>query len=213
MYGEPLGQRVRLYRTGDVGRYMEDGSVEILGRMDFQLKLRGYRIEIGEVEAALNACDGVGGAVVLPWPPTGARQLVGFVVSERDPAEAEAAVMAAARAALPAYMVPAAVHVLRQFAMSSSGKVDRQALKAHHQEWAAAKEEAASSSSAAEEPRTEAEARLAALWRGALQLGDSEPLSIFRPFRESGGNSMSVLQLKRAVDAEWQTKVLTLPLL
>ena len=52
------------------------------------------------------------------WPPTGARQLVGFVVSERDPADAEAAVMAAARAALPAYMVPAAVHVLRRGAPS-----------------------------------------------------------------------------------------------
>ena len=209
MYGAPLGPGSwqRLYRTGDVGRYMEDGAIEIVGRMDFQLKIRGYRIEIGEVEAALNAVDGVGGAVVLPWPPKGSTQLVGFVVSEREPAEAEAALMAAARAALPAYMVPTAVHVFAKFAMSNSGKVDRNALKEHHQQWASAKEETASGSSAAEEPRTESEARLAALWREALRMGADEPVSIFRSFQDSGGNSMSVLQLRNAVDEAWGLKV------
>ena len=207
VHGEPLGYRQRLYRTGDVGRYMEDGAIEIVGRMDFQLKIRGYRIEIGEVEAALNSSEGVGGAVVLPWPPNGSTQLVGFVASEREPAETEAVLMAAARAALPVYMVPVAVHVLRKFVMSNSGKVDRNVLKEHHRQWAVAAKEEASSSPTAEEPRTESEVRLSVLWRKALQMGGGESLSIFRPFSESGGNSMSLLQLKRAVDEEWGLKV------
>lgn len=133
---DPYAVGERMYRTGDVARWLTTGEVEYLGRSDDQLKIRGQRIELGEIETALLAQPGVAQAVAVARTlgaaatPAGAdtRQLVGYVIA----AEAEAVDGAALRNALarnlPAHMVPVAVLVLDRFPLSANGKLDRKAL-------------------------------------------------------------------------------------
>jgi aspartate racemase len=125
-YGPPGS---RLYRTGDLARWRADGVLDYLGRADDQVKLRGFRIELGEVESALLACPDVAAAVatVRDDGPAG-RQLVGYVVSDGEPDVA--AIRRRLAAALPDYLVPAAVVVLDALPTTPNGKTDRKALPA-----------------------------------------------------------------------------------
>ena len=121
----------RMYRTGDLARWRPDGNLEFLGRNDFQVKVRGFRVELGEIEAVLRAVPGVAQVVVTAHDAGAAgKQLVGYVVAapgfELDPAELRAAVASV----LPDYMVPAFVTVLASLPVTHTGKVDRQALPA-----------------------------------------------------------------------------------
>ncbi|WP_431784116.1 amino acid adenylation domain-containing protein [Streptomyces chumphonensis] len=126
----------RLYRTGDLGRRRPDGTIEFLGREDFQVKVGGFRIELGEIEAALLRHDGVREAAVAAPGDRHNRRLVAYLVpgtpgEEHTPesdAELTEAVRALAESVLPAYMVPAAFVVLDRMPLSSNGKVDRSAL-------------------------------------------------------------------------------------
>ncbi|MBR8834640.1 MAG: amino acid adenylation domain-containing protein, partial [Stigonema ocellatum SAG 48.90 = DSM 106950] len=123
----------RMYRSGDLGRCDEDGTLHYLGRNDEQVKLRGYRIELGEIEARLGACEGVREAVVLVRPgPDGQPRLVAYVVVAQpqaaQPEQWLAQVQARLQAELPAYMVPAAYVPLAALPLTPNGKIDRQAL-------------------------------------------------------------------------------------
>ncbi|MFD5621550.1 amino acid adenylation domain-containing protein, partial [Streptomyces yangpuensis] len=130
---DPFGPAgTRMYRTGDLVRRDPAGRLEFLGRADDQVKLRGHRIEPGEVEAALAAAAGTGRAVALVREDEPGRQLlVGYVTRAADGSSPDpVAVRRAAAGALPAYMVPAAVVVLDAFPLTANGKVDRRALPA-----------------------------------------------------------------------------------
>ena len=125
-YGDGPGER--MYRTGDLCRYAEDGRVEYLGRMDGQAKIRGYRVEPGEVEAALIRQPGIRqAAVVVKQAAAGGRQLVGYVVAE--PGITGAAARESVRGELPEYMVPQAIVVIPEMPRTTNGKLDRQRLK------------------------------------------------------------------------------------
>lgn len=120
---------VRWYKTGDMARYWPDGTIEFLGRADDQVQIRGYRVELGEVEAALRSVPGVRHAVAAMTAPigTGAPQLVAAVAGE--PGEV-GDVSAAVRQLLPGYMVPSRTVFLDRFPLTPNGKLDRRAVVA-----------------------------------------------------------------------------------
>ncbi|GGK41953.1 non-ribosomal peptide synthetase [Nocardia camponoti] len=125
--GTPGG---RMYRTGDLVRWTRDGVLVYLGRIDFQVKFRGQRIELGDIESALRGNAAVSNAAVLVVAsPTGDR-LVGYVVPVPGASPAPADLRAAAATVLPSYMVPEVVVVLDEFPLNTSGKLDRKALPA-----------------------------------------------------------------------------------
>ena len=125
---DPFVPGARLYRTGDRARYLEDGSIECLGRADDQVKLRGFRIELGEIEAVAQSLPGVGPcAVLLREDRPGVRQLVGYV--EGDDALARS-VREGLRQSLPDHMVPAHVVAMATMPRLPNGKLDRKSLPA-----------------------------------------------------------------------------------
>lgn len=132
---EPRGSHgSRMYRTGDRARWRRDGSLEFLGREDHQLKIQGYRVEPGEVEAALGAHPDVGQAVVIGIRDAGRTRLLAYATAaypdDDDPVELERRLRAELREELPAHMVPWAVIVVDGFPLTANGKVDRTALPA-----------------------------------------------------------------------------------
>jgi non-ribosomal peptide synthetase-like protein len=121
----------RLYRTGDLACINADGEIEYFGRIDSQVKIRGYRVELAEIEAVLLEQRHVAGAVAHLHEHDGSQSLAAYVVLEEPSASLDrAAVLAALRARLPAYMVPAFLDVVSALPMLASGKVDRNCLPA-----------------------------------------------------------------------------------
>ncbi|MEA2693633.1 MAG: hypothetical protein QOJ16_3020, partial [Acidobacteriota bacterium] len=161
----------RLYRTGDLTRHRIDGRLEFLGRIDDQVKLRGFRVELGEIEVALASYPGVAAAVVLaPADGRGERRLVAYVSADSaDPAGTPATPSIAdlrgfLAARLPAYMVPAEIHFLAALPVTTGGKVDRGALA----RLGAALWEGLEGDAGRVAPRDPAELFVADLWREVL---------------------------------------------
>ncbi|NYZ13642.1 amino acid adenylation domain-containing protein [Azospirillum sp. RWY-5-1] len=131
---DPFGSGGRLYRTGDLVRWAGDGLVDFIGRADHQVKVRGYRIEIPEVEAALQRLPGVTGALVVAEAVNDSHRLVGYCTLSGPPAAnagiAARGLLQALRARLPDYMVPSALVLLDAFPLTVNGKVDRARLPA-----------------------------------------------------------------------------------
>ncbi|MBB4635036.1 non-ribosomal peptide synthetase/type I polyketide synthase [Longimicrobium terrae] len=170
----------RMYRTGDRARWLPEGDLLILGRTDHQLKIRGYRVEPGEIEAALRRCDGVRECLVVAREDRpGDRRLVAYVVGD-----AEAAALGdQLRRTLPEYMVPGAFVRLDALPQTRTGKLDPRTLPAPV--WSAARAED-------EAPRNEVEAELAAMWAELLGIED---VGVTRSFFELGGDSFLALRL------------------
>ncbi len=182
------GDGSRLYRTGDIVRLMADGQVEYLGRADAQMKLRGFRIEPGEIEAALAEEETVAeAAAVLKHGPAGAR-LVAYVTPTPGAAPVPATLRAKLAAKLPAYMVPARILVLAAMPHNSNGKLDRAALPDPI-------DDAAETIIA---PTTELERQIAAIWRDVLKL---ETIGTDQNFFEIGGDSLAALKVLTALRA------------
>ena len=124
-------EKARMYRTGDLGRWLDDGNAEYLGRNDFQVKLRGLRVELGEIEAKLMECTGVREAVVVAREDRpGDKRLVAYLVAHETGKLNGAHLREQLRAALPEYMVPSAFVTMKALPLSPNGKLDRRALPA-----------------------------------------------------------------------------------
>jgi amino acid adenylation domain-containing protein len=174
------GQRV--YRTGDLGRRLEDGDIECLGRVDHQIKIRGFRVELGEIEAALRAVTGVREVLVLARSDgPGDPRLIAYWVGPAQHAE----LIEAARVRLPHYMRPSGYVNLQAFPLNTNGKIDRKALPTPSDETLAR-------SGAIEPPRTDRERKLVEIWKSLLE---TEAISIKDNFFDIGGTSLKAVSL------------------
>jgi acyl carrier protein len=176
----------RLYRTGDVGRWLADGALEYRGRTDHQVKLRGFRIELGEVEAALGQHPAVAEAVVLARQDSpGDARLVAYVVAREGGEASVGALRDHLKAQLPEYMVPSAFVMLEAMPLTPSGKVDRQALPAPEPsrlDWAGAYVA----------PRGPVEEAVAGIWAEVLGV---ERVGAHDNFFDLGGHSLLATQV------------------
>ncbi|MCG1048623.1 non-ribosomal peptide synthetase [Mycetohabitans sp. B6] len=173
----------RMYKTGDLARYLPDGNLEFLGRNDHQVKIRGFRIELGEIEACLARHVQVHDAVVLARGEGQAKRLVAYVVAEPDDALA-GNLRTHVSAALPEYMVPSAFIRLDALPLTPNGKLDRRALPAPDAE--------AFAHQAYEAPQGELEATLAKIWAELLGV---EKISRHDSFFALGGHSLLAVQM------------------
>jgi surfactin synthase thioesterase subunit len=194
----------RLYATGDRARFRRDGVIELLGRMDFQVKVHGLRIELGELEAALRSHPGVDDAVVVARGERGRSTLAAFYVPTSQPASQPASEPASEPVSepvsdaelrgwlsrtLPAYMVPAVFEPLPALPTTPNGKVDRRSLR----------ERDIDRAGPSESPRDEVEERVAAAFRAAI----AEPpatIGVDDDFFDLGGDSYAAIRAVLAVD-------------
>lgn len=187
----------RLYRTGDLVRRLPDGQIEFLGRIDHQVKVRGYRIEADEVAAALRSHPQVtDAAVIVRTDLSGGPDLVAYVVPGEAGPPSDEHLRAHLQGILPQYMMPAAFACLAHLPLTRHGKVDRAALPA-----------VTRAAAPAEAPRTGTEREIAALWRSLLGAGD---LDRTQTFFDSGGNSLLLIQLAEAITAHFPECGLTI---
>lgn len=125
----PFDGGSRLYKTGDLGRWKSDGTLEYLGRNDEQVKIRGFRIELGEIETLLTSHPSVDRAVVVTHEPNpGDRRLVAYIIGHRESIPSAEDLRVHLNAALPNHMIPAAFVILEEFPLTPSGKINRRAL-------------------------------------------------------------------------------------
>ena len=182
----------RMYRTGDVVRWLPDGTIEYLGREDDQVKVRGYRIELGEIEAVIQQAPDVAKAVVLARPDEqGNLEVCAYVVQKPDSEFAPASLREHAARQLPDYMVPAYFTEVTEIPLTPSGKVDRRKLFAL--------EVKAVSGTAYTAPRNETEKAIAAIWQDVLNV---EKAGIFDNFFETGGHSLKAMTLLTKIHKE-----------
>jgi amino acid adenylation domain-containing protein len=179
----------RLYRSGDVARFLPDQSLEFLGRSDFQVKLRGFRIEVGEIEAALERQPDVAQAAVRvhDFRPDGVaedRRLVAYVVPKSGATLSADQLRSALSETLPEYMVPSNFLVLESLPLTANGKVDRNALPRPH-----AEDESAAQ---IEQPRNELEQAIARAWKDALAVNY---IGLDRNFFDLGAHSMMLAEV------------------
>ena len=176
----------RLYKTGDLARYLPDGNIEFLGRVDHQVKIRGFRIELGEIEAALDQHPAVREAIVLaPEDAPGEKRLVAYVVADRDPVPTTTDLRSFLKEKLPEHMVPALFVLLDALPLMPNGKVDRRALPAPDRT-------RPELDKAFVAPRDDLEFQLAQIWEEVLGV---RPVGVRDNFFELGGHSLLAVRL------------------
>lgn len=169
---------IRVYKTGDLARYLPDGNIEFCGRIDHQIKIRGFRIELGEIEHSLRRHPQISDAVVaVNEDPTGEKRLVAYVVANNESGSLANQLRAYLRESLPEFMIPAVFVQLESLPVTANGKIDRTRLPAPPR--------AVSVSVAA--PRTETERAIAEIWKETLGV---ERVGLDDNFFDLGGHSL-----------------------
>jgi amino acid adenylation domain-containing protein len=195
----PFGEG-KLYRTGDLGRWLPNGNMEYLGRIDDQVKIRGYRIELGEIESVLQQHEFVHQAIVLRKPDShGNDQLVAYVVvSETWNSDI---LISYLKSKLPEYMVPAIFMEMESLPLTPNGKIDKQALP----------DPEFKISSVFVAPRNEIEAKLTEIWGAVLNI-DAAKISVTDNFFSLGGHSLLgvnlMAQISKVFSVEFQITIL-----
>ena len=175
----------KLYKTGDLARYLSDGNIEYLGRIDNQVKIRGFRIELGEIETVLNQHGDVQvSTVIVREDHPGQKQLVAYIVPQKKIIPTSSELRQFMKAKLPDYMIPSAFVILEALPLTPSGKVNRRALPAPDLLSEIADQFVA--------PRNPIEEKLALIWSQVLRL---EKVGIHNNFFELGGHSLIATQV------------------
>ncbi len=182
-FAETPGER--LYRTGDLARYLANGQIDFLGRKDHQVKIRGFRVELGEIEALIRGYQGIKEtAVIIEEDKRGDKRLVAFYVSANEATVTRHELKNYLKENLPEYMVPSAFIRLEAMPLSSSAKIDRQALASSERDYETGESFAA--------PRTPTEEIVAGQWAEVL---DVPQVGIYDDFFDLGGHSLLATQL------------------
>jgi amino acid adenylation domain-containing protein len=184
---DPFSSRAgaRLYRTGDMARYLPGGNLDFLGRADTQVKIRGYRIELGEIESQLRQFPGIQEVSVIVWQEAqGDKRLAAYFTSEADVDISAAALLNFLRQSLPDYMMPSAFIRLESMPLTPNGKVDRKGLPAPSISRLKSKSYAP--------PRDSFESLLSSIWEETLNV---HPVGIHDNFFELGGDSILGMQI------------------
>ncbi|MEQ7052119.1 non-ribosomal peptide synthase/polyketide synthase [Paenibacillaceae sp. P-4] len=185
----PFEPGSKMYKTGDLAKWLPDGNIEYLGRIDHQVKIRGYRIELGEVEAQVTKVESVREAIVIAREENGEKLLCAYFVADRQLTVGEMRTELAQE--LPAYMIPSYFVQMERMPLTSNGKVDRKALPAPEGSINTGKEYVA--------PRTPMEASLARMWEELLGI---EQVGVTDNFFELGGHSLRATALVNRVHQE-----------
>ncbi|MDQ1925112.1 non-ribosomal peptide synthetase, partial [Massilia pseudoviolaceinigra] len=196
---DPFSTKIgaRLYKTGDLARYLPDGNIDYIGRNDFQVKIRGFRIELGEIEATLATCAGVREAFVTAREDApDEKRLVAYVIVKEDAVLSTADLRAQLSSVLPEYMVPSAFVTLVAFPLTPNGKLDRKALPAPDQ--------SAVVSRTYEAPQGEIEMAIANIWQDLLRL---ERVGRHDHFFELGGHSLLVMQMINRIYLQFTLRI------
>ena len=185
-----------LYRTGDLARFLPDGCIEYLGRLDHQVKVRGFRLELGEIEAVLSEHPAVRAAAVVDrLEPAGTKYLAAYVVADRD--FTVKALRSYLLKELPEYMVPTLFYKVTQMPLTAGGKIDRKALAASTASRLAAGDEYVP-------PGSELERKLAEIWSEVLM---TERVGMGGNFFDLGGDSLKANLVAALVDRELNVRV------
>jgi thioesterase domain-containing protein/acyl carrier protein len=185
----------KLYKTGDLGRYLPDGDIEFLGREDFQIKINGYRIELGEIEATLKQHLTVKEVVVTTIPKT--QQLIAYIVPQPESNITTQEIRSFLQTKLPAYMIPSTFVLLASFPLTANGKMDRQALPIPE----GTQPELTQTFTP---PHNQVEELLITIWMELFQL---QQISITDNFFALGGHSFLALQLISKINHKFQTNI------
>jgi aspartate racemase len=180
----------RLYKTGDMARYLPSGEIEFLGRADDQVKIRGFRVELGEVEGVLAKHAGVQECVVVLRGDEASKQLAAYFVPVRKPGPATWEVRQFLKDRLPEYMVPAAIVTLERLPLTPNGKVDKKSLPQPTQVQA-------SLNHRCKAPRDTVEAQVAEIWESVFAKGR---IGVDEDFFELGGHSLLAVRLMHSVE-------------
>jgi surfactin family lipopeptide synthetase A len=185
----------RLYRTGDLARHLPGGDLEFLGRRDLQVKIRGLRVELDEIETVVNQHPAIRDVAVVPRiQPSGDSTLVAFLASHSNQSTSAAELRAFLRTRLPGYMVPATFQFLDTLPRTSNGKIDRQKLASTE----IVLQEPAGGSNG---PRNEVEQRLLVIWKNVLQTPSDD---VTQDFFELGGHSLLAAKLLMRIEKEFR---------
>jgi len=181
----PFNEGSRLYKTGDLARYLPDGNIEFLGRMDHQVKIHGFRIELAEIESVLRQSPDIRESIVVAREDEPGKRLVAYVVPQQQSDFSLTELRTFLKSKLPEYMLPSAVVRLKALPLTPNGKVDRQALPAPD----SVRPELEGRFVA---PRTPVEESIAEIW---IQVLGVDRVGIYDNFFELGGDSIMSIQI------------------
>jgi amino acid adenylation domain-containing protein len=190
----PFAAAAKIYKTGDLARWLPDGTVEFLGRIDHQVKIRGFRIELGEIESQLNSYPAIKDSVVVVKEDAGIKQLIAYFVRKgqalSDAGELDAKILREhLQATLPGYMIPAVFVELEAIPLTSNEKVDRKELMNRKIAFVRPPKESL--------PESDIEAKILEIWKEVLHI---ENISTEEGFYEVGGDSFSAVSVAEKIE-------------
>ncbi len=194
---DPFNPGMRMYKTGDLARFLPDGNIEFLGRIDHQVKIRGFRIELGEIETVLNQYPAVKEAVVIPQEyEAGDKRLIAYIVPRNEPPTTQE-LKDFLGSRLPEYMVPSAFVILDALPLTPNDKVDRKALPRPDKTNLCLEQEYIS-------PNNHVEQKLVILWEQAFRI---QPIGIKDDFFSLGGNSLMATSMVAEIEQVFDKKL------